>query len=58
MARALRGDIPQPSSRTVDEGVRMVVKRGFEGEASQLAKRGVTFHRTAHSFVLSDEIAC
>lgn len=49
-ARALRGEMPQPSSMTVAaEGSRAPeVKRMLSGEASHWAKRGVTFHRTGH----------
>jgi hypothetical protein len=40
-------DIPQPSSRMWEEGVkRECVVRKLVGEASQVARRGVMSHRT------------
>lgn len=47
----MRGEIPQPSSMTEHEGVRIVLKRMFVGEASHSAKAGVIFHRTFCLFV-------
>lgn len=45
--RALRVEMPQPSSRMVDVGERReVVKSGFWGLESHVAKEGVTFHST------------
>lgn len=38
--------MPHPNSSTVDDGVRMLLKRGFVGAESHSAKRGVTFHNT------------
>lgn len=43
--RAVRGDMPQPSSRTAEDGVKTGLK-GDDGEERYVAKSGVIFHRT------------
>jgi hypothetical protein len=46
-ARAIRPEIPEPSSRRVEEGVKIeCVVKGLLGDASQAAIRGVIFQRT------------
>ena len=46
--RAVRAEMPHPSSTTVDEGLRIeCVQRGLDSwSESHSAKRGVIFHRT------------
>lgn len=49
--RAIKPEIPQPSSRTVDVGVRIVlVQKGLVCVVIHSAKRGVIFQRTGFLF--------
>ena len=51
-ARAIRPEIPQPSSRTVEVGVRIVVvQKGLDCVVIHSAKRGVIVQRTGVFFV-------